>query len=231
MAKFSTSSKSDVVFHIGIIFASFLVLFLTFFFVYLPWSTNHGQAITVPDLKDMSIDQMNECLTVEYPHIVELIRETCRAGAAYWNLWRDDPAIAAVQYLMCAEAARQLQSARDAARDVFAAKAKWCTGEAFSLDQLREARAKEHADETMLPDHIDYFWQNNKPVGMVAHVYSSWPDCLALAARENLRVEALPASWYYPGTCIAARYVRKHYVHAAAAVKAKTAAHSGVAAQ
>jgi eukaryotic-like serine/threonine-protein kinase len=62
MAKFSTNSKSDVIFHIGIIFASFLVLFLTFFFVYLPWSTNHGQAITVPDLKDMSIEQMKTAL-------------------------------------------------------------------------------------------------------------------------------------------------------------------------
>ena len=62
MTKFSTDSRTDILTHIGIILAVFLVLFFTFFFVYLPWSTNHGQAITVPDLKDMSIEQMKKAL-------------------------------------------------------------------------------------------------------------------------------------------------------------------------
>ncbi|AFK04344.1 PASTA domain containing protein [Emticicia oligotrophica DSM 17448] len=62
MAKFSTSSKSDIVVHIGIIVALFLVFFFSFFFIYLPWSTNHGQSITVPDLKGMSIEEMEKAL-------------------------------------------------------------------------------------------------------------------------------------------------------------------------
>lgn len=62
MAKFSTSSKSDVLVHIGIIIAGFLVLFFSFFFIYLPWSTNHGQVITVPDLRGMTLDEMEDAL-------------------------------------------------------------------------------------------------------------------------------------------------------------------------
>ncbi len=62
MAKFSTSSKTDIFTHIGIIIATFLVLFFSFFFIYLPWSTNHGQSITVPDLKGMTLDEMEKNL-------------------------------------------------------------------------------------------------------------------------------------------------------------------------
>jgi eukaryotic-like serine/threonine-protein kinase len=62
MAKFSTDSKTDIFVHIGIIIALFLILFFSFFFIYLPWSTNHGQSITVPDLKGMTIDEMEKAL-------------------------------------------------------------------------------------------------------------------------------------------------------------------------
>ncbi len=62
MAKFSTNTKTDVITHIGIIAALILIVFFTFFFVYLPWSTNHGQSITVPDLKGMSIQEMEDIL-------------------------------------------------------------------------------------------------------------------------------------------------------------------------
>ena len=62
MAKFSTSSKSDVLVHIGIITALFLVIFFSFFFLYLPWSTNHGQVITVPDLRGMTVEEMEDAL-------------------------------------------------------------------------------------------------------------------------------------------------------------------------
>ncbi|KAB7730376.1 PASTA domain-containing protein [Rudanella paleaurantiibacter] len=62
MTKISTSNKSDLLIHIGIIAALFIVLFLGFFFVYLPYSTNHGQAITVPDLSRMSLDELESYL-------------------------------------------------------------------------------------------------------------------------------------------------------------------------
>ena len=62
MAKFSTSSKTDIFTHIGIIVAIFLILFFSFFFVYLPWSTNHGQSITVPELKGMTMEEMESTL-------------------------------------------------------------------------------------------------------------------------------------------------------------------------
>lgn len=62
MAKFSTDSKTDIFVHIGIIIALLLIVFFSFFFIYLPWSTNHGQSITVPDLKGMTIEEMEKAL-------------------------------------------------------------------------------------------------------------------------------------------------------------------------
>ena len=62
MAKFSTNSKTDIFVHIGIIIALFLVFFFSFFFIYLPWSTNHGQSITVPDLKGLTLEEMEKSL-------------------------------------------------------------------------------------------------------------------------------------------------------------------------
>ncbi len=62
MAKFSTDSKTDIFVHIGIIIALFLILFFGFFFIYLPWSTNHGQSITVPDLKGLTMEEMEKAL-------------------------------------------------------------------------------------------------------------------------------------------------------------------------
>lgn len=58
MTKLSTRSRTDLIVHIGIMLALSVVLILTFFFGYLPFSTNHGQTITVPDLKHMSLDEL-----------------------------------------------------------------------------------------------------------------------------------------------------------------------------
>lgn len=62
MTKISTSSKSDLLIHIGIIAALLLTLFLGFFLVYLPFSTNHGETITVPELSTMSLDEVGNLL-------------------------------------------------------------------------------------------------------------------------------------------------------------------------
>lgn len=62
MAKISTQSRTDLFIHIGIIVSLLLVLFLGFFFVYLPFTTNHGEAITVPDLKKKSVEDLDDFL-------------------------------------------------------------------------------------------------------------------------------------------------------------------------
>ena len=62
MAKISTRSFPDLLIHIGIILALLAALFLAFFFVYLPFTTNHGQTITVPDVTRLSIDEMENLL-------------------------------------------------------------------------------------------------------------------------------------------------------------------------
>ncbi|MBD2700626.1 PASTA domain-containing protein [Spirosoma sp. BT702] len=62
MTKISTRSLPDLLVQIGIILALVAVLFLAFFFVYLPFTTNHGQTITVPDVTNMSYDEMTNVL-------------------------------------------------------------------------------------------------------------------------------------------------------------------------
>ena len=62
MAKFSTNTKTDVLIHLGIILSTILILFFGFFFVYLPWSTNHGEAIRVPELKGLTLKEAKEAL-------------------------------------------------------------------------------------------------------------------------------------------------------------------------
>ncbi len=62
MAKLSTKTVTDLLTHIGIVLALTGVLFLAFFFVYLPAVTHHGQTITVPDLARLSLDEMRTLL-------------------------------------------------------------------------------------------------------------------------------------------------------------------------
>ncbi|GAA4440437.1 hypothetical protein GCM10023091_24090 [Ravibacter arvi] len=62
MAKISTNSPKDLLIHIGIIVALILVFFLGFFFVYLPFTTNHGQSVTVPDVQKMDVRKIGSFL-------------------------------------------------------------------------------------------------------------------------------------------------------------------------
>lgn len=62
MTKISTRSFPDLLIHIGIILALVAALFLAFFFIYLPFTTNHGQTITVPDVTRQSLDEMQNLL-------------------------------------------------------------------------------------------------------------------------------------------------------------------------
>jgi beta-lactam-binding protein with PASTA domain len=60
--KISTNSRTDLIVHISLVVALVVALFLGFFFLYLPFTTNHGQSITVPDLKGMSLEQIEDYL-------------------------------------------------------------------------------------------------------------------------------------------------------------------------
>ncbi|MFN4144338.1 MAG: PASTA domain-containing protein [Runella sp.] len=60
--KISTNSRKDLFVHIGLVIALVVALFLGFFFLYLPFTTNHGQSITVPDLKGMNLRQLEDYL-------------------------------------------------------------------------------------------------------------------------------------------------------------------------
>lgn len=65
MPKLSTNSKTDVLIHIGILISAFLIIFFAFFFFFLPWVTNHGEAIKVPDLRGMTISEMEKTLNAK----------------------------------------------------------------------------------------------------------------------------------------------------------------------
>jgi eukaryotic-like serine/threonine-protein kinase len=60
--KIGTNSRSDLFTHILLVGALLTTLFLGFFFLYLPFSTNHGQSITVPDLAGMDEDKLEDYL-------------------------------------------------------------------------------------------------------------------------------------------------------------------------
>lgn len=63
MVTIKTNSKKDVLIHIGILLSVIAILFLGFFFVYLPVSTHHGETITVPNLSGMRVEELEEFLT------------------------------------------------------------------------------------------------------------------------------------------------------------------------
>jgi beta-lactam-binding protein with PASTA domain len=49
--------------HLGIVFGSLLLLAISYFYIYLPNSTNHGETVTVPDLKGVKIEKLDSLLT------------------------------------------------------------------------------------------------------------------------------------------------------------------------
>lgn len=60
MLKLKFDSWLDVLKHLGIAIAAGTVITLTFFYIYLPITTNHGESITVPDLQGISIEELQE---------------------------------------------------------------------------------------------------------------------------------------------------------------------------
>lgn len=62
MIYIKTSSKKDVLIHLGIMLSLVAIIVLSFFFIYLPSTTNHGESITVPDLSGMKVEDVEEFL-------------------------------------------------------------------------------------------------------------------------------------------------------------------------
>ena len=60
MLKIKFDSWLDVTKHLAITIAVGIVITLSFFYIYLPVITNHGESITVPDLQGLSIDELQE---------------------------------------------------------------------------------------------------------------------------------------------------------------------------
>ncbi len=52
-----TNSFKDVLKHLGVILGSLGVLFIIFFYFFLPFTTEHGETIQVPELKEMNIQE------------------------------------------------------------------------------------------------------------------------------------------------------------------------------
>ena len=57
-------SKREILLHLSLIFGVALLLILSFFYVYLPRTTHHGQTITVPNLIGKHMDELPEFLEV-----------------------------------------------------------------------------------------------------------------------------------------------------------------------
>jgi beta-lactam-binding protein with PASTA domain len=62
MIYIKTSSLKDVLIHVGIMLSLLAIIVLSFFFIYLPATTNHGESITVPDLSGMKVEAVKEFL-------------------------------------------------------------------------------------------------------------------------------------------------------------------------
>lgn len=60
---FKAETPRDVLLHLAIILAMGILLVLSFFYLYLPYVTNHGQTVAVPDLRGMHVDQVKEYLS------------------------------------------------------------------------------------------------------------------------------------------------------------------------
>ena len=84
--KLGRSTYKDLIIHLLLMVAIGSGLILFFFFVYLPSSTNHGETITVPDLKGVTIEAVDGSLahssivgiTKTSNHVDESSRGGCR---------------------------------------------------------------------------------------------------------------------------------------------------------
>lgn len=59
---FQANTRRDVLVHFLIIVALAVILVMSFFYLYLPMTTNHGETITVPNVVGMKVEELDEFL-------------------------------------------------------------------------------------------------------------------------------------------------------------------------
>jgi len=59
---FKVRNLKDLLVHLAIMAVLFFLLLILFFYVYLPYSTNHGETLTLPDLKGMHYEELDNFL-------------------------------------------------------------------------------------------------------------------------------------------------------------------------
>ncbi|MEO9869094.1 PASTA domain-containing protein [Ekhidna sp.] len=57
------TSVKDFFIHLGVLFGGATLLVIIVFYIWLPVTTNHGETITVPDVKGMTVDELAEFLS------------------------------------------------------------------------------------------------------------------------------------------------------------------------
>jgi len=56
------TTKKELITHIGLVLGISLAIILLFFYLYLPWTTNHGESITVPDIVGKTTTELEDFL-------------------------------------------------------------------------------------------------------------------------------------------------------------------------
>ena len=56
------TGKIDLLKHLGLSIVALVLIVLFVFYVYLPFSTNHGESLTVPNIEGVMLDELGEYL-------------------------------------------------------------------------------------------------------------------------------------------------------------------------
>ena len=84
-------NRRDIFLHLFIVLLTAAVLLVGFFNVYLPYTTNHGETITVPSLKGMHVDKVESFLQ-ERDLDFQIDDSTYNAGAQPFLVYQQFPA-------------------------------------------------------------------------------------------------------------------------------------------
>jgi len=87
---FRAENKRDIFLHILIALLSGSILVVAFFKIYLPYTTNHGETITVPNLQGMHKDKLEEFLS-ERNLEIQIDDSSYNAGAQPFLVFQQYP--------------------------------------------------------------------------------------------------------------------------------------------